>query len=70
LRARGSDVASIHPTAIIDRRSEIATDVSVGPFCIIEPDVTMDEGCRLESHVVVKSGTTLGRNNEIAEGAV
>jgi len=44
--------------------------VSVGPFCVIEPDTAIGEGCRLASHVVVKSGTTLGKSNEISEGAV
>jgi len=63
-------VADIHSTAIIDQRAEIAAHVSVGPFCVIEPGAEIGEGCRLASHVVIKSGTTLGTDNEIFAGAV
>jgi UDP-N-acetylglucosamine acyltransferase len=44
--------------------------VEIGPFSVIEPGVTIGEGCILESRVVVKSGTTLGSNNHVFEGAV
>jgi len=53
-KAKGNDVASIHPTAVVDPRAEIAADVSIGPFCVIEADVVIEAGCRLGSHVVVK----------------
>ena len=54
-------MASIHPTAVVDPRAEIAADVSIGPFCVIESDVVIETGCRLGSHVVVKTGTRLAR---------
>jgi UDP-N-acetylglucosamine acyltransferase len=44
--------------------------VELGPFCVIEADVCLGDGCRLESHVVIKSGTQLGTANYVAEGAV
>ena len=66
----GSDVANIHPTAIVDPRAEIAADVTIGPFCVIESDVVIEAGCQLASHVVVKSGTHLGPQNVLAEGTV
>ncbi len=43
----------IHPTAIIDASAEIASDVQIGPYCIIGPNVTIDAGTKLRSHVVV-----------------
>jgi UDP-N-acetylglucosamine acyltransferase len=67
---RGSVVASIHPTAVVDPQAEIASGVSIGPFCVIEPGVVIDTGCRLAGHVVVKRGTRLGKNNVVCEGAV
>ena len=63
-------MASIHPTAVVDPRAEIAAEVSIGPFCVIESDVVIEAGCRLASHVVVKTGTRLGQNNQVAEGTV
>jgi UDP-N-acetylglucosamine acyltransferase len=37
---------------------------------VIEPDVTIEDGCILESRVVIKDGTTLGPNNHVFEGSV
>lgn len=37
---------------------------------MIEPGVVIGSGCILESHVVVKEGTTLGPNNRIFDGAI
>jgi UDP-N-acetylglucosamine acyltransferase len=42
----------------------------MGPLCVVEADTEIGDGCRLESHVVVKSGTVLGMANYIAEGAI
>ncbi len=50
--------------------SEIATDVSIGPFCVIEAGVVIEEGCQLASHVVIKTGTSLGKNNTVSESAI
>ncbi|BFM06186.1 acyl-ACP--UDP-N-acetylglucosamine O-acyltransferase [Halioxenophilus aromaticivorans] len=43
----------------------MAEGVSVGPWSIIGPDVTLGEGTVVESHVVVKGPTTIGKNNRI-----
>lgn len=63
-------MAHIHPTAVVDSRSEIANNVSIGPFCVIEAGVVIEEGCQLASHVVVKTGTSLGKNNTVSESAI
>lgn len=63
-------MASIHPTAVVDPRSEIASDVSIGPFCVVEAETVIEEGCRLASHAVIKTGTWLGKNNDISEAAI
>ena len=64
------DMASIHPTAVVDSRAEIAADVSIGPFCVVEAGAVIGEGCRLASHAVIKTGTILGKNNTISEAAI
>ncbi|HYJ46022.1 MAG TPA: hypothetical protein VEV81_05355, partial [Pyrinomonadaceae bacterium] len=61
---------SIHPTAIVSPRAELASDVSVGPYVVIEDDVIIGEGCEIASHAVIKQYTTLGRGNRVFEHAV
>jgi UDP-N-acetylglucosamine acyltransferase len=50
----------IHPTAFVDSRAEIGVDVSIGPFCTVGPDVTIGDGAKLVSHVVVDGHTDIG----------
>jgi UDP-N-acetylglucosamine acyltransferase len=61
---------AIHPTAIVSPRAEIAPDVSIGPYVVIEEDVVIGAGCEIASHAVIKRFTTLGRGNRVYEHAV
>ena len=56
---------NIHPTAIIDDKSSIGSNVEIGPYCIIGPDVTIGEGVKLHSHVVIDGITNIGDRTEI-----
>jgi UDP-N-acetylglucosamine acyltransferase len=60
----------IHPTAIISPRAELASDVRVGPYSVIEDDVAIGEGCEIGTHAVIKRFTSLGKRNRIFEHAV
>ena len=66
------EVASprIHPSAVIDRRAELAADVAVGPCCVIGPHVTVGPGCKLHNNVTLTGHTTIGSDNEIFPNAV
>lgn len=55
----------IHPTAIIADGADLADDVSVGPYSIIEDGVTIGPGTKIESHVVIRGPTTIGKENHI-----
>ena len=55
----------IHKTVIIDPSAIIADDVSIGPYTIIGADVEIGSGCQIESHVVIKGPTKIGKNNHI-----
>jgi len=55
----------IHSSAIIDQSATLADDVDVGPFSIIGPDVEIASGSVIESHVVIKGPTSIGKNNHI-----
>ena len=63
-------MAKIHPTAVIDSKAELGNNVEVGPFSIIEGDVMIDEGCKLQSHALIASGARLGKNIFVGKGAV
>lgn len=55
----------IHPQAIIDPEAQIADDVEIGPFCVIEAGVEIDAGTRIGSHTVVRGPTRIGRDNRL-----
>ena len=55
----------IHPTAIIDESTKIASGVSVGPYCVIGSDVEIGEDTWIGPHVVINGPTRIGRNNRI-----
>jgi UDP-N-acetylglucosamine acyltransferase len=53
----------VHPTAIVHPSAEVADDVEIGPYCVVEGDVRIGPACRLREHVIVRRYTTLGRHN-------
>lgn len=60
----------IHPTAIIDPKAELAGEVEVGPFSIIEENVRIGRGTKVASNVLLASGTRLGEGCSVSHGAV
>ncbi|MGB0453442.1 MAG: acyl-ACP--UDP-N-acetylglucosamine O-acyltransferase [Bacteriovoracaceae bacterium] len=54
----------IHPTAIIHEGAEIASDVEVGAYSIIGPNVKIASGCVVHPHVIVDGHTTIDENNK------
>jgi len=55
----------IHPTALIDPKAELADDVKVGAFSIIDAKVRIDAGTVIGPHAVITGRTTIGKNNHI-----
>ncbi len=60
----------IHPTAVIGPDVELAPDVVVGPYAVLEGPVRADAGCVIESHACLSGPIQLGRDNFIGHGAV
>jgi len=60
----------IHPSAIVSPNAKLASNVEIGPFCVIGDDVQIGEGTVLKSHVVVEGDTVIGKNNLIFPFAV
>lgn len=55
----------IHPTAIISDGAALAADVSVGPFCMVGPDVELCAGVELLSHVVITGRVKIGERTRV-----
>lgn len=60
----------VHPTAVVDPDAEIASDVRIGPYAIIEGAVIIGSGCVIESHACLNGPMTMGRDNLVSHGAV
>jgi UDP-N-acetylglucosamine acyltransferase len=56
-------VPRIHSTALVDRTSELADDVEVGPYSIVGARVRIGAGTVLGPHVVISGRTSIGRGN-------
>jgi UDP-N-acetylglucosamine acyltransferase len=53
--------AKIAASAVVAPGASIAARCHVGPFCTLGPDVVLEEGVELASHVVIEGATRLGR---------
>jgi UDP-N-acetylglucosamine acyltransferase len=54
---------AIHPTAIVDSQSKIADSATIGPYCIIGPEVEIGAGTELKAHVYIEGPTSIGEEN-------
>ena len=55
----------IHSTAIIDKNAVISSNVNIGPYSVIGPNVELGSGTTLHSNVIIVGNTKVGLNNEI-----
>jgi len=53
----------IDKTAIIKQPTTIAKDVYIGAYSIIGPHVKIDTGTWIDSHVIIKGQSVIGKNN-------
>ena len=54
-----------HSSSIIDPSALIHESVEIGPFCLIGPGVEIDAETKIESHVILKGPTKIGKRNHI-----
>ena len=54
-------MSKIHPTAVIHDGATLGADVEVGPYSIVGANVTLGDGTRLLSHVVIDGVTEIGQ---------
>ncbi len=55
----------IHKTALIDSKAKINSNVDVGPYTVIGPNVEIGENSVIQSHVNIIGNTKIGKNNKI-----
>jgi UDP-N-acetylglucosamine acyltransferase len=61
---------TIHPTAVIDPKAEIDSNVEIGPYVVIEGAVKIKRGTRVMAHAYLTGWTEIGADNEIHPGVV
>lgn len=58
-------MSQIHPSAVIDPKAELGSNLRIGPFCYVGPEVVLGDGCVLHSHVTLRGPATFGINNHV-----
>ncbi|RPI64597.1 MAG: acyl-ACP--UDP-N-acetylglucosamine O-acyltransferase [Planctomycetaceae bacterium] len=53
----------IHPSAVVDPTAEIADDVTIGAYAVIEGGVKIGSGSVIGSHAIIHRYTSLGQGN-------
>lgn len=71
MRAEGGSnlMPRIHPTAVIDSKAELAPDVEVGAFTVIQAGVRLGAGTVVREHCVFEGNTIVGENCQIGPAA-
>jgi UDP-N-acetylglucosamine acyltransferase len=61
---------TISPLSVVDKNARLGQGVSIGPFCVVGPGVTVGDNTVLQSHVVLTGKTTIGSGNRFWPGSV
>ncbi len=61
---------TIHPTAIVDPKSELADGVEIGPYAIVEGDVKIGAGSKIHHHAFIGTGARIGERCQVHHAAV
>ncbi len=56
-------MTNIHPSAVIHKDADLADDIKIGAYAVIEDHVKIGAGTIIRSHAVIRRYTTLGSNN-------
>jgi UDP-N-acetylglucosamine acyltransferase len=62
--------ARVHATAVLSAEVDLADDVEVGPFVVLEGPVRLGPGCVIRPYVHLIGPLTMGRGNKVYSGAV
>jgi UDP-3-O-[3-hydroxymyristoyl] glucosamine N-acyltransferase len=62
--------AGTHPTAVVVQPELVGEGTSIGPYCVIAPNVRIGARCQILPHVTIYPGVTLGENCVVQSGVV
>ena len=62
-------MSAIHPTAIVEKGAELGTDVDIGPYCLVGPEVCLGDRAHLQSMVRLDGWTIVGADCRFFHGA-
>jgi UDP-N-acetylglucosamine acyltransferase len=62
-------MASIHPSALVDPKAELADSVTIGAYAVIGPGVRIGQGTTVGPHCVIEGRTVIGSGNQIFQFA-
>ncbi|HWG43716.1 MAG TPA: acyl-ACP--UDP-N-acetylglucosamine O-acyltransferase [Gemmataceae bacterium] len=60
----------IHPTAIVSPKAELAANVTVGAFALLEGEVRLGPGCMIGPRAHLIGPLTMGQDNHVYSNAV
>jgi UDP-3-O-[3-hydroxymyristoyl] glucosamine N-acyltransferase len=62
-------MAGTHELAVVET-TRIGEGAVIGPYCVVGPHVTLEDGVRLHPHVVATGEVVIGAGTEVFPGAV
>jgi len=63
-------MATIHPTAVVDKDAQLAEGVVIGPYCAIGKGAVIGPGTILDARVVIIGAVQIGRENRLYPNSV
>ena len=60
----------IHPTAVIASSAQIGSNVTVGPYTVVDEGAVIGDNTILDTHVVIGKNVKMGVGNRVLAGAV
>ncbi len=60
----------MHPNAIVDKKANLADDVRIGAYALVEAGVSLAKGVKVLPFAHLKGNTSVGENTIIGTGAV
>lgn len=58
-------MSTVHPTALVEAGAKLGEGVEIGPFCLVGPEVELEDRVRLHSHAVVVGRTRIGAGTQV-----
>jgi UDP-N-acetylglucosamine acyltransferase len=63
-------MSQIHPSAVVDKDTELADDVVIGPNCVVESGVNIGSGTVLVANVFIGRNVQIGSDNRFHPSCV